>query len=152
MHCHRGQFVGRMDDVGRIVAWWVCRWTDRQGTQRGLGRFLWCLSVFQCGLSEWTSAPSEQSSVKSGLELQIYSCDNWPVVREKIFNILFSKKLKCCNISASFGQVYYVYGNDSYALKKEKRKGNGSCRFQSSKLLMRLYQAYVTKRGYYSPT
>jgi hypothetical protein len=31
-NCHSRRFVGWMDNVGRIVAWMVCGWTDRQGT------------------------------------------------------------------------------------------------------------------------
>ncbi len=31
-HCHSRRFIGWTDSVGRIVAWSVCRWTDRLGT------------------------------------------------------------------------------------------------------------------------
>jgi hypothetical protein len=33
-HCHSRRFVGWTDSVGRIVAWSVCRWTDRLGTRK----------------------------------------------------------------------------------------------------------------------
>ncbi len=31
-NCHSRGFVGWMDSLGRIVAWSVCGWTDRQGS------------------------------------------------------------------------------------------------------------------------
>jgi hypothetical protein len=32
VNCHSRRFVRWKDSVGRIFAWWVCGWTDRQGT------------------------------------------------------------------------------------------------------------------------